>query len=669
MHPSPVVTRPTAPTESPRSSVDSEWSARLTALLVVVAAAAALGACAVALLMGGGLPVAMPDGIADAGAFTGWGLRVSSLLANLAAVLTIGALLVGVVLLPAPADRTGAFDALAARAVVLAGRWAAAWAVLGVVVLVLTVSDTAGVPLGELSPELLVSISSTDHGQALVMTILMSAAVAGSATRGSTLGGRRALLLVALAALLPATVTGHASSGVDPDVATSGLVVHVLAATVWVGGLGGVLLLLRKVPAALAAAVPRFSLLAITAYCALAVSGLLTATTRLDNSVSAWTSGYGAIVVAKAVALMVLGILGHLHRRRALPRLAAGGTKAFLDLAVIELVVMGAAMGMAAALARTPVPLAPVVSGPSHGLGHSTLPSAVDPVSLTELATAWRWNALALVVLGVVLAVYLVGVRSLARRGRRWPVTRSTAFVAGLLLALVDLCSGVATYASAMVSVQIAQFLVALLFVPLLLALGAPLTLWLRVRHLETEGQPPAVLQSRALRAFASPVVSAMAVCALLLGLYRTPLIEVSLRSFWMHLFVLGLAVVLGLVFLWPVLAVDPVPAPTGFIERASCLAAVLGCLLLLAHELRRSDRLLAGEWFLELRWGWVDPAADQRLGGALVVAAATAMLVLLALAVTSGSRRGGSPESAQPVTGQTLNSTRPRRSSSATAP
>lgn len=606
---------------------------RTDARVLVLAAVVALATCVVTLLLAGGRPESVPEGLPDAGAVTGWGLRVATLLARLAAVVTVGCLLVGAVLLPAGRDRAGASEDLARRAVVRAGGWAAAWAALSACVLVLTISDTVGVPLADLSPDVLPRLSSTGQARALALVVALAAVVAVSSGRGGrNLPSRRFLLLIALGALLPTAVAGHASSAIDHDVVSSGLVVHVVAATVWVGGLAGLLLHLRGAPEGMAAAVPRFSVLALLAYAALAVSGLVIAATALGSSVSAWTTGYGAIVATKIVALLALGFLGHAHRRRTIPLLAAGGSRAILRLAGIEVVLMGGAMGLAAALARTPGPPAPV-QVPDHGLGHSTLPSVVHPISLAELATAWRVNVVVLLVLGLALAVYTAGVRSLVGRGLGWPVMRTVAFVAGLLLALVALCSGVATYAPAMVSVQIAQLLVALLPVPALLLLGAPLTLWLRVRRLETQRDVPAVLQSAPLRTLANPVVGATLVSALLLGVYRTPVIEVSLRSSWMHLLVLALAVVSGLVLLWSVLGVDPVPTPRSFAESACCLMAVVGCLALLAAQLRHGDRLLAGDWFRELRWGWVDPVADQRLGGAIIAAAAVGTLFLLVVA------------------------------------
>ncbi len=66
------------------------------------------------------------------------------------------------------------------------------------------------------------------------------------------------------------------------------------------------------------------------------------------------TTGYGALVFAKAVAFALLVAIGWWHRRTTLPRLATGDPAAFRRLAVVELLIMAATIGLAVALSRTP---------------------------------------------------------------------------------------------------------------------------------------------------------------------------------------------------------------------------------------------------------------------------------------------------------------------------
>ena len=91
------------------------------------------------------------------------------------------------------------------------------------------------------------------------------------------------------------------------------------------------------------------------------VTGLLTAEIHLGGREDGWglitqwvTSGYGALVFAKAVAFALLVWIGWWHRRATLPALAANQPAAFWRLAAGELLLMAATVGLAVALSRTP---------------------------------------------------------------------------------------------------------------------------------------------------------------------------------------------------------------------------------------------------------------------------------------------------------------------------
>lgn len=595
----------------------------------------ALVTCAVALLAGGGSPRAVPDGLPGAGAPTGWALPLVGLLGRLAAVGVVGSLLVAAVLVPARPD--GRCGAPASRAGTCAGRWAAAWSLLAVVELVLLARDVAGVPLGELDPGLLRAVLSSTPGRALGLVAVVAAVLSVLAPPVRTRGAARGLLAAAVLVLAPGAAAGHASASADTDVTASALVVHVVAATLWVGGLAALALLLRGDVAALQVAAPRFSALALGAYVALAGSGVIAVVAELGTSPATWAGGYGALVLAKVLVLLLLGAVGHTHRRRTIPRLGTpAGHRAFLRLAAAELVLMGAATGLAVALSRTPLPTPAAVAAPGHGPGHAGLPVTVEPISVDALATAWRPNAVVLVVLALSLAGYLRGVRVLRARGCEWPRVRTCAFVAGVVVAGTVLCSGVALYALATVSVQVSQLLVTLLVVPALLLLGAP------VRLYEQQGGtlPRGGWAGRAGRLAVRPVGGAGATCLLVLAVYRTPLIELSQRSPTVHLVVLALALGCGLLLLWPSLGGDRAGAPGDTEEQGWSLVAVAACLGLLAGQLRYGDRLLAGDWFLELRWSWVDPVADQHLAAGVLAGAAGAVLVLALVLVVRDPAR-----------------------------
>jgi len=140
------------------------------------------------------------------------------------------------------------------------------------------------------------------------------------------------------------------------------LSVHVLAASVWIGGLMALILMLRGSTRVLPSALPRFSHVALLCFMSIGLSGLVDVWIRLATLDQLWTTEYGRLVLAKTGALVVLGGFGWWHRRRTIPAVRDGCPGAFLRLAAAEVVVMLAAIGLAVALSRTPPP-----PDPGHG--------------------------------------------------------------------------------------------------------------------------------------------------------------------------------------------------------------------------------------------------------------------------------------------------------------
>ena len=158
----------------------------------------------------------------------------------------------------------------------------------------------------------------------------------------------RIVLVIGLLGMLTPAVTGHASSSASHEVAVTTVALHVAAASLWVGGLGAILVLLGRRRGLLVAVLPRFSTLAGFCLFAVTVSGVLTAQVRLGSWAALFFTGYGALVIAKAVALVLLGGLGWLTRRR-----MATGRMPVLRWAGVEVTLMAVTLGLAAALSQT----------------------------------------------------------------------------------------------------------------------------------------------------------------------------------------------------------------------------------------------------------------------------------------------------------------------------
>lgn len=357
-----------------------------------------------ALVVGGGRPVPAADGLPDAGAVTGWAQPVVDLAVRLLAVLTIGQLTYAALL--APGGPHG-LDEGARRAL----RWstwsAAGWLLAEAAALVLTASTLYGVPVTRLSVQgVLALLTQLPVGRAsLVVGLLLVVVLVGTvvATRTAHV---RAVLLVALAAVVvPVVLAGHSAAAEDHVPAVVSLSVHVVTASLWVGGLVGLLLHGRGSSSlsgpSVVVAVRRFSALALGCIALLLASGVAAALLVAGAPSSAWLGeGWVRLLAVKTALLLTLAGMGWWHRRRTLPLLAAGGSRAFLRLAVVEVAVMTVTLAVSVALAASPAPVAaepgaaaavvaadapvadaPVADAPVDGAPVADAPAADAPVA------------------------------------------------------------------------------------------------------------------------------------------------------------------------------------------------------------------------------------------------------------------------------------------------
>lgn len=633
-----MTARTRAPSRAPRRAPAST----LPVLLLVVGTSLVVGLLGTVLAGGG--PEEVPPGLSDPGPVAAWGSRSARLAADLAAIATTGSLLLTVALLPGhPVGRT-------ARAA------ATLWCVSAGAAWFFSVCEASGAAPSSIDAATLWHMSGTPQASVAAAVCVVSAwlALVGGRPRGCW--EARGLLAAALAAAAALPVTGHVSSGAPgSSAAVTALLVHVVAAVLWAGGLLALLLHVRGDPGRLGPAAHRFSRVALGAFVALAGSGVAAAVSALGPPGPAWRSGYAGLVLAKVAVLVVLGVAGHLHRRHTLPRLDRGRPGAFASLAFAELVWMGAAAGLAVALSRTPPPAALATAADTHGPT-----SSPPPLSVGGLLTRWQPDVLVLTVLALALVCYLAGARSVTRGpGPSWPARRTAAFVAGLLVVLVVLCSGLATWSPVLLSVHLACVLALLLVAPTLMLLGRPLLLARRTGVLGSSS-------TGRLRA-PSPTMVALLACALLLVSQLAPVLELSLRPQSGRLVAMVLALAVGAGVLAPLL--DPVGSSPGRRDEATRSLVLPGlCLVVLAGRLLLDDGLLAGAWFLELRLAWSDPAVDQRRAGLVVAASLGWLLGVVALSRARPVVAGQEP-GAQRRTGQTRPSTRPSRSSADTGP
>jgi putative copper export protein len=315
----------------------------------------ASGACATALAfglwLGGNWPASRLASLIDADPLTAWLLPVSRVIVDVAAVGTVG-MLITCMLLP---RQDGALSEPARRCLRTVAWLAFVWSGATAAMLLFSWSDVTGLPVFELplSEVFAGKDSSFPEATSYLFAAVLASVIAVAAGVTESLRGAAILLLLTAYNLLPLTTAGHAQHSRLIGVYVT---VHVVALALWVGGLAGLLIHVRRAPDLLAVAVPRFSNLALACFVAVGASGVTVAWLNLGALRELWDSRYGLLVLCKATALITLGVFGWWHRRITVRAVRRRERRAFVRLAAGEVVVMLATVALGVALSRTPTP-------------------------------------------------------------------------------------------------------------------------------------------------------------------------------------------------------------------------------------------------------------------------------------------------------------------------
>ncbi len=246
--------------------------------------------------------------------------------------------------------------------------------------------------------------------------------------------------------------------------------------------------------------------------------------------------------------------------------------------------------------------------------------ATLPPFGPSAVLTQWGVDPLPTLLSAWVLAVYLWGVVRLRQRGDRWPVSRTIAFAVGMLLFYVATSSGLAAYDTTLLSAHMIQHMVLSMAVPLALALGAPVTLALRTLATRPRRALLGVLHSRVARWLSFPPLAFALFVLSPWVLYFSGWYDATLRSAYLHEAMHVHLVLVGSLFLWPLVGRDPVPGRVAYPFRMMLLVMTLPFHAFLGLTIMNQDALIAGEWYRSLTLSWLpDPAADQELAGGIL--------------------------------------------------
>ncbi len=574
-------------------------------------------AALVGLNLGGG---ALASALEDPGPIVRWGLPLIRGAMDLSMATAIGSLGMAVF---ATADHSWQLR----RLQLLAGSSAMVWTIAAIFNILFTYLSVTGLGISSSSQfgqGLWMFVSQIALGQSLGQNLVIAALVATWAFAVEKLRTTIFVFALAMASIVPIANTGHAAGTVGHAMAVNALGLHLVAVSIWVGGLVALLVVRSTDSEWNQRLISRYSTLALLAYFVVAISGIASASVRL-TSWSALLSNYGLIVLLKSATLLLLGAFGAWYRMRLIVATRLNDRRPFWVMVLLELGLMGVAMGLATALARTAPPEVSV------NLANPTPAQILTGEKLPPELTAARWvtefkpDLVWLVVCVLGIGFYLAGVIRLRRRGDSWPIIRTLSWVTGMLLLAWITSGSMNVYEQYLFSVHMIAHMMLTMAVPLLLVPGAPVTLISRAvvkRNDNSMGAREWVLwavHTPYARLISNPIFAAVNFAASLAIFYFTPLFALATKNHLGHEWMIVHFLITGYLFVQALVGLDPGPKNMPHAIKLMLLIGTLTFHAFFGLALMQGSGLLLADWFgaMGRTWGQL-PLADQQTGGAI---------------------------------------------------
>lgn len=566
-------------------------------------------------------------GIADPGTVTSAARLLGHWAATLAGAVCAGAL-VWIVMTATPRD-DGRIDAASFPAHLLVERVAAIWACCATAMIVVSASADAGISVGRLisGPGLGSAIAASEVARGWCVAAMCALVLAVGVRFTLRWIGHCLALLPALIGVVAVPVTGNAGQGPDHDIATSAVLVFSVTVAVWAGT--------KIVSTALPDVVVRRRVQVLQLACGAVtlVYGAVLATLMLGG-LPILGSAYGrAVVVAGALlALVWVGDGALLLTRRTPSRLVD-------TVSAAAMIVVTAAV----ALAASSVP--PRFTVHEFSTWDIFLGYQLDaPPNVVSLMTVWRFDPL-IGTAAIVLALgYLLAAILLRRRGDHWPVGRTIAWSLGCAALLITTSSGVRAYGSAMFSVHMGEHMALNMFVPVLLVLGAPVTLALRVLPAAPKGEAPGprewlvwFVHAPVTRFLSHPVTAFLLFVGSLYLVYFTPLFDTLIRYHWGHEFMSVHFLLTGYLYYWGIIGIDPGPRRLPFLGRLGLLFAVMPFHAFFGIATMTMTSPLGETFYRSVNLPWLQSISDdQHLGGAIAWGSSELPVIIVVVALVA---------------------------------
>ncbi|MFD4366992.1 cytochrome c oxidase assembly protein [Rhodococcus sp. NPDC058521] len=606
---------------------------------LVVGALACTVAAAVVVTVVSGESRYSASGDAFPGAFTALTYVLVRLIASLTGAMTVGSLVHALVC--TRITRRGRIGPDGYGSLLIASRSSAVLLVSAVVLIPVSAADSTGIGVFDaVRRGVIADLVSPNEAPKAWMVTAAGALVVTVITRWTLNWVPMALAsAVAAVAVLPAWVVGNAGQGHDHDIATSAVIVAVLALSVWTGMTLSLRSQIRRGgdpdDPDLVVAVSRYAVVAGCA--AVLVVGLSVVLASILLPIGAISSSsYGRLAFAVAAGVLVAAgcVVALLLRRR------SRGRSSLLVAVVSAALLMVWSAAVLMAVQPAPVFLTSPATVYDVLIGFEP----PGPPSFGRFATFWRFDFVTGSAAVVLAVVYVWAVLRLRGRGDNWPAGRIVAWMTGCVAMLLATSSGVGAYGSAMFSVHMGVHMTLNMFVPVLLVLGGPVTLALRAIPPAHDGSMPGprewivlVVHSPVMRFLSNPAVAVGLFVLSLYAVYFSPLFDELVRYHWGHELMNIHFLVTGYLYYWIIIGIDPGPKRLPHLGRLALLFAVMPFHAFFGIAVMTMDRIIGGTFYRYLDLPWVqDLASDQSFGGGLAWASSEVPLVLVVIALVT---------------------------------
>ncbi|WP_448851344.1 cytochrome c oxidase assembly protein [Corynebacterium sp. 335C] len=589
-------------------------------------------------------------GVPDPGVLTTFGFPAAKAGGEMLAALATGSFMLAAFGTKWRDDGTLDLDGWAASRT---GTWAlVGWGGIALLQIPLVLSDVSGQPLSETIRPAAWSLALEQVSEAVawlwVAIFALCTAFFSALTRKWV--WQPVFFAVSLVSMMPLAVVSHNATGGNHDYGTNSYIWHLTFTVFWVGGLMALIGHARRRGEHLQVVSRRYSFVALVAFVAMTVSGVINAGINVSWG-DLFTNNYGILVVVKFFAVVVLGLFGYLHRQVTLPAISErGDSRAFRRFAAVEVLIMALTVGVAVALGRTPPPpnyagqaggtdVLPEISQMEVKLGYN-----LDiPFGWEAMFTTFRFDIFFGSAAIIAAWIYLYWLRQLKKRGGEWPLQNTLWWLGGCFLLLFTSSSALGVYMPAQFSVHMLAHMLYSMAIPVMLVLGGPMTLALRALRPAGRTGVPGIrewlvvfINNPVSRFLTNPAVATVQFVAGFYLLYFTGLYDWLADEHAGHLFMNIHFLISGYIFYWVIIGIDAAPQQ---IPESVKLVTLMGSLPFHAWfgiTLMQMQAPLAADYYSSLGLPWhVDLLQDQNVGGAIAWAMGEIPLFIVTIALS----------------------------------